>query len=105
MLRTVRVQTRTGSTYLIGPASDPAKVRIARVGAAPVRGTEGPYSFAWDADAVEFIPAKDGLRLRIRDVDGRGFESTEIISIATHELASTASWVQAQDEDGRTLAL
>jgi hypothetical protein len=105
MLRTVRVQTRTGSTYLIGPAADPAKVRIARVGAAPVRGTESPHSLAWDADAVELVPGKGGLRLRIRDSDGRGFESTEIISVASHELSNPASWQTADGDDGKTLAL
>jgi hypothetical protein len=105
MMRTVRIQTRTGSTYLIGPAEVSGKVRIARVGAAPVRGTRGPQSFAWDADAVEFIPGNNGLRLRIRDADGRGFESTEIINITTHELASTEAWQAVDDEDGRTLAL
>jgi hypothetical protein len=105
MLRTVWIQTRTGSTYLIGPGELPGKIRIARVGAAPVRGTYGPHSFAWDADAVEFVAGNEGLRLRIRDTDGRGFESTEIISIAMHEMASADAWAAADGEDGKTLTL
>ncbi len=86
MLRTVRVETRSGSTYLVGPANDPGHLRIARLGSGPVRGTVGPLSFAWDAESVEFVPTASGLKLRIRGADGQGFESTEIVHITEHEL-------------------
>jgi len=97
MLRTVRIETRSGSTYLVGPATDPGRIRVARVGAGPVRGTTGPLSFAWDVETVEFVATTEGLRLRIRDTDGRGFESTEIVRITEHELSDRPAWDDSED--------
>lgn len=102
MLRTVCIETRSGSTYLVGPAADPAKIRIARVGARAVRGTDGPVSFAWDADSVELVPSTNGLRLRIRSSDGKGFESTEIVGITEHEINDV---VPASDEEDSTVGV
>lgn len=68
------------------------------MGARPVQGTAGPLSFAWDAQSVEFVPSSGGLRLRIRGTDGKGFESTEITSVTTHEIDEEPWPPRAEDE-------
>ena len=102
MLRTVCIETRSGSTYLVGPAVDPSKIRVARVGTQAVRGIDSPVSFAWDADRVEFVPGANGLRLRIRSSDGQGFESTEIVGITEHEIDGE---VPAEDGEDSTVGV
>lgn len=101
MLRTVCIETRSGSTYLIGPAADRSKIRVARVGTQAVRGTDGPVSFAWDADRVELVPSSNGLRLRIRSSDGQGFESTEIVGVTEHEIDE----LTAEDGEDSTVSV
>ncbi len=80
-MHTILARTRGGSTYLIGPGSTPGRLRVARVGSRPVRGTIGPLSFAWEVDRVELTPATDGVRLRVSTADGSGFETTEVVHI------------------------
>jgi hypothetical protein len=91
MLRTVRVQTRSGSTYLIGPATRPEKIRVSRVGAQPADGESVRPSIVWDADSVEFVSSDGVLRLRVRGIDGQDFESTEIVSVDENEVSATSA--------------
>ena len=61
----LQIMTQTDSRYLVGPSpSIPGHVRIARLGARPVRGTLGPPSFATDVAAAELVV--DGGELRLR---------------------------------------
>lgn len=73
----MRIQTHSGSTYLVGPGGH-GRVRVARVSDHVVRGTVGPVTFVEEFERVELVAHGEALVLRCTAVDGTTFQTSAI---------------------------
>lgn len=79
----LRIETESGSTYIVGPGDGPA-MKVARVSDHAVRGTVGPLTFVDNFVRVGFVSNGGALLLECMQADGTAFRTSPIREVASH---------------------